>query len=480
MNNSFNMERISAMRKLNYRDLIIFLIPLFIFGYYLYALNPGIMNWDTYFQFHQIATNKFTNWHPFFHTFILMTCVETIGAAISYPILQILTFSTMWTVICKYCRDDSSKSNRTFYLQCIVTLIVCSIPLNPLFSLYFYKDTLFSYFLMFLCFLIKVILDKKGRISFTFILVLAVTLSFVSQLRYNGTFIVLIILILLSAYFFKNNKKRNYHILIPAMTVMFILLICSLNVIYDVEDNQKDAIMSKTGHMLADYDLNLKLDENDKGMLGELFNESRLDQHYHVTCSDLIYTHNMHKDVFKSNEKAYVFMAMKYSLKHPKHFIKYLFESSPMVWKIVKEDDWLRYQGMPSVYPYNTRYYSSMDQIPSTDYDNLTFNNMESREYKNIKSLVDYVNSNELVYTLFNSPALYMYLSLIILGAVYLMTKSKDLFLVYLPNMINIIIVFFSTPAPQLRYLYPNFLVFYLLIIMVIEILEKVKRDSSR
>lgn len=78
-------------------------------------------------------------------------------------IFQILTFSTMWTVICKYLRNENLKSNKTFILQVILTLIISLIPLNAIYSIFLYKDILFSYCLMFLCFLIKVIVDKKGQ-----------------------------------------------------------------------------------------------------------------------------------------------------------------------------------------------------------------------------------------------------------------------------------------------------------------------------
>ena len=75
--------------------------------------------------------------------------------------------------------------------------------------------------------------------------------------------------------------------------------------------------------------------------------------------------------------------------------------------------------------------------------------------------------------SLLNSPALYMYLSFILIGAIFLLTKSKDIFMVYMPNMLNIIIIFLSTPTQDVRYLYPDFLMFYLLVIILMSILIK-------
>lgn len=91
----------------------------------------------------------------------------------------------------------------------------------------------------------------------------------------------------------------------------------------------------------------------------------------------------------------------------------------------------------------------------------------------------DGIKNNVVLNTLFNSPALYMYLSFILIGAIFLLTKSKDIFMVYLPNVINIILIFLSTPTQDVRYLYPNFLMFYLLVMILLSILIKSKEPST-
>ena len=135
----------SNMKKLSYKDLIIFLIPFIIFICYLYVFDPAIMRFDTYNQLNQIAKWEFFNWHPFFHTFIEMICIKIYPNPISISILQIVTFSTMWMIICNYFRQDNNRKN--FVLQLIVTIIIALIPINAIFSITLLKDTLFSYFM---------------------------------------------------------------------------------------------------------------------------------------------------------------------------------------------------------------------------------------------------------------------------------------------------------------------------------------------
>ena len=184
-----NLGNALQKSKWTYKDLIIFSIPFLIFLFYLNIYNPGILTYDSFNQMHQIASNEFTNWHPFFHTFIEMLCLKIYPSPISIAILQILVFSTMWTIICNYTRvnDTSNKKfDKEFILQIIFTLFISIIPINAVYSITLWKDILFSYFLMFLCFLIKVTIDKKGHLDYKFVISLSLVMAFVAHLRSNG------------------------------------------------------------------------------------------------------------------------------------------------------------------------------------------------------------------------------------------------------------------------------------------------------
>ena len=58
---------------------------------------------------------------------------------------------------------------------------------------------------------------------------------------------------------------------------------------------------------------------------------------------------------------------------------------------------------------------------------------------------------------------------------IYLISKSKGILFVYLPNFLNILVIMFSISAQDVRFLYSNFLVFYLLVMILISELEKHK-----
>ena len=471
-----------SIPKPNYRDLIIFLIPFIIFLAYLYVYNPGVLTYDSFNQLHQIATNDFSNWHPFFHTFIEMLCLKIYASPISIAVLQILVFSSMWMVICKYHRDDDGKS-KTFTLQVIITLIISLIPINAIYAITLWKDVLFSYFLMFLCFLIKVMLDKKGEVDLKLVTSMALVMAIVSQLRLNGIYLILLLLIILTVYLFLKKESEKVCIALPALTIVFILLIASLNVAYDVEDNQKDYVFVKTSHMLADYDLHLDLDAQDRDKIHEMINETQLNKTYNIYYSDPI-NWISNEDVYQNDSQAYLNMAVKYSVENPQRALFYMFKSADIVWDITRDNDWtgepyyITGKG-PGADAAKEKFFSIINSTPKTSYEDVSNYNAGTGKFNLLSYFVNEARVNIILDTLFNSPALYMYLAIVLLILMHIITKSKDIYLIYLPNLLNIIIVFFSIPVQDNRYLYANLLVCYMLIIILINLIQLKDRSDE-
>ena len=474
----------SRFKKLNYKDLIIFLIPVIIFSFYLYVYNPGLMTFDSFNQVHQIASGRYTNWHPFFHTFIEMILYKIYSSPISVGIFQILTFSIIWMVICKYFRNNDEKinladikSDKEFIIQGIITLIICLIPINAIYSITLWKDVLFSYAILFLCFLIKVLVDKKCKVSIKFIILLGFTMACVAQLRLNGIYVIVPLLIILAYYLYRHDKTGKFFVKLPVIVIIFILLIASLNVVYNVQDNAKDATLSKTTHMLANYDLYHKLDAKDSAKFHELINETAVKDKYDTFFTDPV-RNAANESVFEANKGEYIGMAVKYSLQDPIHFIKYMLSSSEITWDITRDSYW---QGKPYYIDENgpnlehsrNNYFKSYHTSPVAAYENVSSANEGNGLFNLLNYIVYNARTNIITDTLFESPALFMYLSILAMAGIYYLTKSKNIILVYLPNLLNILVVFISIPTQDNRYLYPNLLVFYLLVLILVGILAK-------
>ena len=477
---NLNLQEIKLTRtfgKFNFRDLIIFIIPFIVLVYYLNVYIPGVYTFDSFNQLHQIASGNFNDWQPFFHTFIEMILLKIYPSAITIGIVQIITFSTIWMLICKYNRKDELRTNKYFIMQVIVTLIISLIPVNAIYSITLWKDILFSYALLFLCFLMQLFLDKKGNLSLLFIIVMSLTMAFVAQLRLNGLYIVIPLLIFIAYYLYRNNKKEKLFVLMPALTIMFIILIASLSVAYEVEDTHKDGVFAKVAHMLADYDLNLDLSEADKNKIHEMISEKDIKSKYNPYFTDPI-RDTANQDVYDKNKNDYITMAIAYSLKNPIHFLEYMIGSSNMAWDITRDADWkgtVYYINEDGVNLQHAKenFYSKTHSTPKESYEDVVGVNEGTGEYNAVNSYVYAAKSNIILDTLFNSPALYMYLAFILMAGIYFFTRSTNVVWIYLPNLLNILTVAVSTPIQDNRYLYASLLVFYFLVIMLIGILSR-------
>ena len=368
---------ITSNRNINYRDLMIFIVPILIFALYLFIYNPGILTSESFLQIHQIASGEFTNRFPFLHTFIEMLLLNIFGTPLSMAVLQIFVFSAIWTVICKYHRDDASESSDKFVLQFIVTLIICLIPINAVYSITLWPEILFAYSMLFLSFLIKVLVDRDGEMSLKFAIILALTIAVTSQLSRIGIYIGIISLVVILVYLYMKNKENDRLFLIfPALTVVLILLIGSLSLAFSVEDTQTD-----------------------NG-----------------------------------------------------------FSGNPLVWSVLRSDDWsgqayyLTANG-DYIKDAKNKFYTQNNITPKASYEKLTSANMKNSKYNLINSYVVYFKDHTITDTLFYSPALYMYLAIILLVFMQMVTKSKEMYLVYVPNIINIIAVFITNPLTLSRYL---------------------------
>lgn len=274
-----NLDITSIIKGFNYRDLIIGIFPILIFlVLYLSTYNPGILNADSFNLLHQIATGNFNNAIPIFYTFIVMICLKIYASPITVGIFQILVFSVMWMIICKYHRNDSDSNQ--FVFQFAATFIISLIPVNAVNSITLSNFTLFSYALMFLCFLIKVMVDREGKLDLKWIIIMAVTIAFVSALNNFGIYIALISLIPILAYLYFKNPNQNMLIHLSAAAIICICLLASLNIIYDVGAGQ--AISSQ------DDGINL---ENAKNKYFSSIHESPKESFEDVSQANLRYSH---------------------------------------------------------------------------------------------------------------------------------------------------------------------------------------------
>lgn len=376
---NLNLTESNRGLKLNYRDLAIFIVPILIFSLYVYIYNPGVLTASSYSQLHQIVSGQFTNAHPIFHTLFEMACLKIFKSPISIGIIQMIIFSVLWMIICNYHRDDSADSSNEFFIQFIITLIICLIPINAVYSITLSSNILFSYSVMFLCFLIKVMIDAKGQIDKKLIIIMAITLAIMSGLSTYGIYIALFSLMTILYYLFDKNPPENTYIILVGIALIGMLLIGSLNFIYDVDNDTS----------------NIKTN-----------------------------------DAFKEG----------INLENAKN-----------------------------------QFFSSISNNPSDEIENTAPINIKNSNYNLVDSFVNMFRENFILDGLFNNPLLCMIFSIILLVLISTTIKSEEIFLMYAPALLNLVLVVLTGQ----NNLYSTILIFYMIIIIFISLYFKVGFDPS-
>ena len=441
------------MKKTNiYIALVIFfLIPCCSCLFYLYIYNPGILSYDSYNQINQIHTMTFNNWHPFFHTFIELICFKIWDNPMSVGIFQILIISIIWTDICFY--FYKKNKNIIYFIIPYSIILFLVIPLNAIYSITLWKDILFSYCLLYLTFIIYIIISEKN-LNKVILIKLAIITSFIWKLRPNGKLSMLVFVTIFLIYLLK--KKVNIKLIVYyfGTLLIFLIFISSLTFIFKVENIEKDALATKVAHYFTFCDKNNLLTNNEKKSVNKLINLEEGKLVYNVYYSDPIYSLTNEK-VFKKNKKEYMVIILKKIIKNPMKTLEYYINSSSLVWKAVKNDKWV-----------GGVYYTDINSVNNIEH--FEAKNISKKRYNILNNYVNYFKEGKIT-SLFYSPALFMYITIILITIMTLKTNDKSILMTMIPNFANIFIVSISIPVQDVRYLYSNILICYIIIIVFVE-----------
>lgn len=458
------MNTLTKIRKkivLDKYDLILFFLTFVSFLAVLYILYPGILTYDSYTQLKQIETGTFSDWHPFIHTFIEMICLKLRNNPSSIAIFQILFFSLLWTSICKYNR----KNKKIFIYEIVITIFICLNPLNPLYSITLWKDILYCYNILLLCFIVEIVYDKKFQITNKLLAFLAIVMAFTYSLRYNGKIVIGLSLVVLIFTLYKKDKISKNYLKLPIFTLIGILCIQSLNFIYHVETNQKDALSQKIVQYIGAFAKEDVIKDEDKKIISNYVNLEELANYYNPYYADTIYECDFSEDIYLKYKKYTYHTVLNYTFKYPKIFLDFALKSTSLIWQIPSPDDMVGTTIETGV-------------AATNNYKGLLPRNYGKNYYEKYQDFLSFTKNNKIVSTLLYNAALYFYLSVIVF--LFILKKfKKNCFIIIFPSIANIISTIPSLPVQDTRYLYNNFLIFYLIIIIYIKIKWEVKNETK-
>jgi hypothetical protein len=194
-----------------------YVLPMIVvWGAYLIAFYPGMMQTDSNVQWGQIVTGQFIDYHPVFHTFLIWLITRIWYSPAAVVIFQILflSFTVAWGI--RVLEEHGFPRWSSWVLAALFAFA----PLNGNMVIVLWKDIPYSTSLLLLSLMILKIVLSKGewlnhRLSWVW---LGIVSLFVSSFRHNGLPIPVVTLILLFACY------RNFWKRITRSLVLFVVL----------------------------------------------------------------------------------------------------------------------------------------------------------------------------------------------------------------------------------------------------------------
>lgn len=448
-------------------DVIIFLIPIVTFGYALYVYFPGVLTFDSYNQLTQVKTFEFLEGHPLVHTLIELLLLKIWNSPGIIGIFQILTFSAIWTRICKYNRGGERDLGLGI-IQVLITLFICANPLNAMHSITLWKDILYSYMLLLLSFVFQICADKGFILKNVEILGISFLLALIPNLRFNGLTVFLGCLAILAIILGINGRTHMDWIKFFFLTLSFFVLFQVPSKILINKTNSPSSEVSgvfyyKTLHLTADYLQKDIFTEEDRDFLDAFLSLEDLSLHYNPYFLDPISSVEVDRSLYQVNKSVLWGKLLRRSLENPRAFLSYIRNSTVIVWKMKLPSNMV---GTVLTTGYNA----------SNNIDNIQQIHVDEPYFKRYNEHINDIFSSKVWKTIFFNPAFHLYSSIILifLGVVAKIAKRSYL-LILLPNFLNTFGLIFTIPVQDVRYVYASFLTGYLVFLVVLSNLIKAR-----
>ncbi len=441
------MTLVSKIKNIKIPSTLIYATPVFcILTIVLLAYWPGILVSDSMVQWNQTQVGVFDDWHPAYNTiyiFLLTKIWNNPGFVLWVQcLIMSLTIGFFFNRLEKY-----YKINRYFLI--IASIIFAIVPLNYNFAVTLLKDTLYSTFvILFTAIIIDIINDKtffENKKKCIFLLLVCLVISL---FRHNGILVVAltgIVLILL------HRKQKLSYIVFVSWFIIYILM---TTVGFKVLNIQKNSYANKYGpisHIMARM-LNtdgVEFTEEELEFLSQYVDIDKLKETYNPYNMDYsINTQNIEK--LKESGNEYFKFGLKKALEYPTVVIKHYIHLTSFL-----------YSPIPFEGAYTVGMFVETDLWVYKDiYPNLN-------ENSKIPKLLEFLKNAEIKYqsskyeTITMRPALWMYLSIVMIIVISILRKNKKICLILLPIVFNMISLAPAIPVSMTRYVYATMFGFF-------------------
>jgi len=431
----------------SFYNILFYTIPmLIIFTIVLLAYWPGILVSDSMYQWDQVQTGSFSDWHPAYNTIYIYLLTRIWNNPGFVIFIQCILLSLSMAFVLSRL-EQYYNINKKYLL--IVSILFSIIPLNYNFAVTLLKDTLYSAFILLLTgLIIDMINDCNFFKNFKKCFCLIISFLLIVLFRHNG---ILVSLLTSFVLIIKYRKYKSIYIIFIAWLSIYLLLTTIGFKILNIQEGSYANKYGPISHVMARL-LNteyVNFSENDLKTLSNFVDVNQLKETFNpYNMDNSINTQNIEN--LKSNSREYIKLAIKKFSEYPKELFKHYicltsflyspipFTGSSVFGMFVETDLW----------EYSSKYPNCNEQskipflLPILK-----------------KITIIYQSENWDIITM--RPAIYMYLSIAFIFILYKIKKNKSLLLILLPSLFNTLSLAPAIPVFMTRYVYATMLVFY-------------------
>lgn len=438
--------------------LISFLMPVTVFTMYLLAYFPGIMTPDSIFQWEQIVSLKFDDWHPVMHTVFELLLTKIWFSPASIAIAQMIALAL---VFCYGVHTLQRLGVNKLVL--LLTIILFSLyPANGFMTVTLWKDILYSTMLMWMTIILINIIAAKGlwiksrrNAAFFFINSLGVVFF-----RHNGilTFLAVIALLLIA---FRKYYKSWLLLLALVVGINFIVTGPVYKMMKVREGSATEAMGVPMQQIAAVVKFNGTMSDQQRDFISKILPMEVWANSYHPYITNPLKFHEkFDADFLLSHKGEFVLNWASIVKQNPEISLLAYKKITSMIWRVHPYDDSFTFTVVPGIYE----------------------NKLGLKE--DIKSaglraqgdrILNYTNEKKpLVY--FWRPALWLYTALICTLLFALRTNWRSLIAAG-PILSNTLAFMIAIPSQDYRYLYANVLIAAMLLPLAASLIFKSWRN---
>ncbi|TGB00126.1 hypothetical protein E4665_00150 [Sporolactobacillus shoreae] len=439
------------------------LLPFVLSLVYFWAFYPGILVIDSVNQWQQAHSTFFNDWHPVMMTWIILLTTKIWDNPAAFVILQF----TIISGIVGYVIYAFKSLGLNRWLLIAGWLFLTFFPLDALYSVIIWKDTLYCYFLLWLTTMLILIIHTKGQWlkSYAHLFALYLSVAGLIFFRHNG-FPVLLVTIVIFPFFFRKNYWRMYGVFIAAVITFLIVTgpVFKYYHVYPADKTESLGIpIQQIGGIIKDSG---KMSASQQDFFNHIFPESKWKHVYQPSQVDPVKFHKgFNKMYLRTHPSGFVKNWAGIVLQNPKQATSAFLSMEQLVYKLNIPQSQMRpvfrYKAFSN---YRPVYFLSARTIKKDHVKYKSFHySLYGTQHANHFLASSIRRYNDLflkgIARIFVLPALYLYLSILFLFVVVLKGGWK-LSLAAVPAFLNLGSMAAAIPAQDPRYLFSNYLLF--------------------